>query len=96
MAPFDRRIGKAARLIDLPSRPAGSYRKLADRLEPGVAHTAHWDTGHRKNSQQALQVHSHSLDGCCGLNLQLNSNPSALTYPDNRRVQLTSMKAEFS
>jgi putative transposase len=26
--------------------------------------------------------HSHSLDGCCELNLQLNSNPSALTCPD--------------
>jgi putative transposase len=26
--------------------------------------------------------HSHSLDGCGGVNLQLNSNPSALTYPD--------------
>jgi putative transposase len=25
---------------------------------------------------------SHSLDGCCELDLQLNSNPSALTYPD--------------
>lgn len=24
----------------------------------------------------------HSLDGCCGSNLQLNSNPSALTYTD--------------
>lgn len=26
--------------------------------------------------------HLHSHDGCCGLNLQLNSNPSALTYLD--------------
>jgi putative transposase len=26
--------------------------------------------------------HSHSLDGCCGLNTQLNSNTSALTYAD--------------
>ena len=26
--------------------------------------------------------HSHSLDGGCEQNLQLNSNPSALTYPD--------------
>ncbi len=27
-------------------------------------------------------LHSHSLDGGCGQNLQLNSNPSALTYAD--------------
>ncbi|HTD57113.1 MAG TPA: integrase core domain-containing protein, partial [Silvibacterium sp.] len=26
--------------------------------------------------------HSHSPDGGCGSNLQLNSNPSALTYVD--------------
>ena len=37
-------------------------------------------TGYANGESKKRFPHSHSLDGCCGVNLQLNSNPSALTY----------------
>ena len=39
-------------------------------------------TGYANVESKRRFPHLHSLDGCCGMNLQLNSNPSALTYPD--------------
>jgi putative transposase len=39
-------------------------------------------TGHANVESKKRFPHSHSLDCCCGLNLQLNSNPSALTCAD--------------
>ena len=38
-------------------------------------------TGYANVESKKRFPHSHSL-GCCGVNLQRNSNPSTLTYPD--------------
>ena len=39
-------------------------------------------TGYANVESKKRSPHLHSLDGGCELNLQLNSNPSALTYTD--------------
>ena len=60
------------------------------RGQPTAARAAAWSAeerrrwGYRHANMESKKrfPHSHSQDGCCGPNLQLNSNPSALTYPD--------------
>jgi len=58
------------------------YNQVRPHSALGYLTPEEFATGYANVESKRRFPHSHSLDGCCGLNLQLNSNPSALTYPD--------------
>ncbi len=58
------------------------YNQVRPHSAPGYLTPEEFATGYANVESKKLFPHSHSLDDCCGMNLQLNSNPSALTYPD--------------
>lgn len=57
------------------------YNRLRPHSSLGYLTPEEFATGYANVESKKRFPHSHSL-GCCGVNLQLNSNPSALTYPD--------------
>jgi putative transposase len=58
------------------------YNQVRPHSALGYLTPEEFATGHANVESKKRFPHSHSLDCCCGLNLQLNSNPSALTYAD--------------
>jgi putative transposase len=58
------------------------YNQVRPHSSLGYLTPKEFATGYANVESKKRFPHSHSLDGCCGVNLQLNSNPSALTYPD--------------
>lgn len=57
------------------------YNRVRPHSSLGYLTPEEFATGYANVESKKRFPHSHSL-GCCGVNLQLNSNPSALTYPD--------------
>jgi putative transposase len=55
------------------------YNQVRPHSALGYLTPEEFATGYANVESTKRFPHSHSLDGCCGLNLQLNSNPSALT-----------------
>jgi putative transposase len=58
------------------------YNQLRPHSALGYLTPEEFATGYANVDSQGRFPHSHNLDGGCGLNLQLNSNPSALTCSD--------------
>ncbi len=58
------------------------YNQVRPHSALGYLTPEEFATGHANVESKKRFPHSHSLDCCCGLNLQLNSNPSALTCAD--------------
>lgn len=57
------------------------YNQVRPHSSLGYRTPKEFAEGHANVESKTRFPHSHSLDGC-GMNLQLNSNPGALTYPD--------------
>jgi putative transposase len=57
------------------------YNRVRPHSSLGYLTPEEFATGYANVESKKRFPHLHSL-GCCGVNLQLNSNPSALTYPD--------------
>ena len=58
------------------------YNQVRPHSSLGYLTPEEFATGYANVESKKHFPHLHSHDGCCGLNLQLNSTPSALTYPD--------------
>jgi putative transposase len=58
------------------------YNQVRPHSSLGYLTPEEFATGYANVESKKRFPHSHSHDGGCGLNLQLNSKPSALTYPD--------------
>ena len=58
------------------------YNRVRPHSALGYMTPEEFATGYANVESTKRFPHSHSLDYGCGLNLQLNSNPGALTYPD--------------
>jgi putative transposase len=58
------------------------YNRVRPHSSLGYMTPEEFAKGYANVESKKRFPHLHSLDGCCGMNLQLNSNPSALTYPD--------------
>ena len=58
------------------------YNQVRPHSALGYRTPEEFATGYANVESKTRFPHSHSPDGGCGLNLQLNSNPSALTYAD--------------
>jgi putative transposase len=57
------------------------YNQVRPHSSLGYLTPKEFAEGYANVESKTRFPHSHSLDGC-GMNLQLNSNPGALTYPD--------------
>jgi len=57
------------------------YNRVRPHSSLGYLTPEEFATGYANVESKKRFPHSHSL-GCCGVNLQRNSNPSPLTYPD--------------
>jgi len=58
------------------------YHQVRPHSSLGYRTPEEFATGYANVESKKRFPHSHSLADGCGLNSQLNSNPSALTYPD--------------
>jgi len=58
------------------------YHQVRPHSSLGYRTPEEFATGYANVESKKRYPHSHSLADGCGLNSQLNSNPSALTYPD--------------
>jgi len=58
------------------------YNQVHPHSALGYLTPEEFATGYANVESKKRFPHLHSLDGGCELNLQLNSNPSALTYTD--------------
>jgi putative transposase len=58
------------------------YNQVRPHSSLGYLTPEEFATGYVNVESKKRFPHLHSLDGCCELNLQLNSNPSALTCSD--------------
>jgi hypothetical protein len=59
------------------------YNQVRPHSALGYLTPEEFATGYANVESTDRFPHSHNFDGCYGLNLQLSSNPSALTYPDS-------------
>ena len=58
------------------------YNQVRPHSALGYLTPEEFATGYANEESKNRFLHSHILDGGCGPSLQLNSNPSALTYTD--------------